>query len=225
MRLKACLPIGLLGLASLAALALAPAHAFTPAASPMASPIACGRPVSSWGAATANDVRVSLLRVETVPTSPPGTPSTATEQLQVLAEIRLEHLGTLPAEIRLTEVTLADCAGHRYAADVPPGTPAPGVVPVAPGQALTLTVQFTVPMGTLPVRLIIPIHREGLTGGRVEFPLVIPEPAPCTPARTPESTEAGDISSSTTTPADATSEPGEGRSANVEQIEMTPGCS
>jgi hypothetical protein len=218
MRLKACLPIGFFGLASLAALALAPAHAFTPAASPMASPIACGRPVSSWGAATANDVRVSLLRVETIPTTSPGTPSAAVAQLHVLAELRFEHLGTLPAEIRLTEITLADCAGHRYAADVPPGTPAPGVVPVAPGQAQTLTVQFTVPMGTLPVRLIIPIHREGLTGGGVEFPLVALDRAHCPPA----AAGAGeDLSSSATTSTDS---PAEGRNDDTAGGQVLPGC-
>ncbi|MER3438742.1 MAG: hypothetical protein C4346_14745 [Chloroflexota bacterium] len=136
----------------------------------------------------------------------------------MLAEVRLEHLGTLPAEIRLAEISLLDCAGHRYAAEVPPGTPAPGVIPIPRDQAMALTVRFTVPLGTVPVRLIIPIHREGLTGGRVEFPLVVLDRPACLTVTAGAGEES---SSSATTSSDS---PEERRDDDAASQQRLPGC-
>ncbi len=219
-------PFGLFGLASLAALSVLQALGSPSQGTPAASPISCGRPVSSWGAATANDVRVALLRLDVEPLAERGTPQPATEGQVVRADLELQHLGTLAAEIRLSEIALVDCAGHHYTPALSIGTPAPGTIPLPPSHAIALSLSFLVPTSAIPARLIIPIHREGLTGGRVEFPLVVPDAASCTPAHTPGSREPSTlVSSSTTTLTGSTSVAAQGRTDNVEQGEMMPGCS
>jgi hypothetical protein len=132
-------------------------------------------------------VRVALLRLVIEPLAERGTPLPASGRHVVRAELEFQHLGTLPAEIWLGEITLLDCAGHHYTPEIPAGTPAPGTIPIAPSSTVAVSLVFTMPTSETPARLIIPIHREGLTGGRVEFPLVIPDTASCTPARTPGS--------------------------------------
>lgn len=214
-------PFGLLGLASLAALTVLPAHGSPSRGTPAASPVSCGRPVSSWGAATANDVRVALLRLVIEPRAERGTPQPATEGQVVRADLEFRHLGTLPAEIRLSEITLIDCESKHYTPGIPSGTPVPGIIPLPPSQTVAVSLSFLVPTSAMPARLIIPIHREGLTGGRVEFPLVIPDPASCAPAGTGSDHSSAHSSSSTTTSGSAD----QGRSDDVEQSEPTPGCS
>lgn len=213
---------GLLGLTSLAMLTVLPAHGSPSPETPAASPVPCGRPVTSWGAATANDVRVALLRLVVEPPTERGTPSPATEGQVVRAELELQHLGTLPAEIQLSEITLIDCEGERYTPELPAGTPAPGIIPLPPSQAVAVSVSFLVPTGAMPARLIIPVHREGLTGGRVEFPLVIPDPASCAPAGSGSDRPGTHASSSTTTPVNVAEQ---SRADDVGQREITPGCS
>ncbi|HEY8446422.1 MAG TPA: hypothetical protein VIL01_04875 [Thermomicrobiales bacterium] len=191
-----------LGAASLTAALLSRPDALSAIGTPMASPIPCGPLATSWGAATANDVRVGLLRLEREATMERATP-TGEVITAVRIDVSFENVGSFLAEIRIEEITLLDCDGLGYTPASTSATPiATPVADVAlePGATAQTTVTFVIPAEATPARLIIPIHREGLTGGRVEFPLVIPNAADCTPeAKTTETGGTGSASSHSTT--------------------------
>jgi hypothetical protein len=161
---------GVAGLSLLVVMTFAPADAAMTPASP--SPADCGVPASSWGGAIANDVRVDLVRVERIEAPASATP-TATATTTFFAELRVENLGDSPASIVVDDITLVLCDGSGVS-PVPDSTHeafSKGELPV--GETRTGWIAFALDQNETPVRLIIPISRSGLTGGRVEFPLVI----------------------------------------------------
>ncbi|GIW03385.1 MAG: hypothetical protein KatS3mg059_0005 [Thermomicrobiales bacterium] len=184
-------------MASLAALAFATSiGAHQPAGiTSWPAPAACGRPVTSWGAATANDVRVALLRLVVEPSSlsaarhHPAPPRRGFRSLR--AELALQHLGTLPAEIRLSRDRPRRLRGppasRPDAATVAPQRRASSLYH-PPRQSRCLCPFLRAHRRHCPSRLVIPIHREGLTGGGVEFPLVVPDVTSCVLAGTAPAT-------------------------------------
>jgi hypothetical protein len=143
---------------------------------PAATPIDCGRPVSSWGAATANDVRVHLLRLvdERQPefATPSATPTPAPGGLA--AELLVENVGVVAASVATDQILLTLCDGALVAAAPHPSRPpfAGGVL--AAGAAMRGWVAFTLPPEEQPARLNVPVERPDLIGGHVEFPLALP---------------------------------------------------
>jgi hypothetical protein len=161
----------IVGLGLLAA--FSPIAAATTPASP--SPATCGTPVSSWGAASANDVDVALLGVERVGTRSPATPAAtpgATSFPAFFAELRIENRGSGSATVTVAEITLDLCDGTSvrataasYRAPLPDG-------PLPAGETRTGWIVFDLTAENVPIRLVVPVSRPGLVGGRVEFPLV-----------------------------------------------------
>jgi hypothetical protein len=161
--------IGVAGLGL--ALALAPARAALIPASP--SPAKCGSPISSWSGAIANDVSVDLIEVERVEMPASGTPSASPVPvpLTFFAELRVENLGDSPASIAVGDITLVLCDGGTIA-PMPDTTHTPlaeGALPA--GATRTGWIAFAAGVTDVPVRLVVPVLRPGLVGGKVEFPL------------------------------------------------------
>jgi hypothetical protein len=161
------------GLAGLIVLiAIAPAGAARLQASPV--PADCGTPVSSWGGGIADDVAIDLIAVEwneaPASTTPAATPAASAPTF--FAELRAENLGDTAASIVVAEITLILCDGDQVTAlPAPDRPPFPdGELPA--GAPVTGWVGFALGADDAPVRLVVPVARPGLTGGRVEFPLV-----------------------------------------------------
>jgi hypothetical protein len=164
--------VALAGIAGLGlAIAFAPANAGQTPASP--APTNCGIPVSSWGGGIADDVVVDLLSVERAAggsSTPAASPGVADSGFH--AELRLQNVGQTPASVAVAEITLVLCDGREIHA-VPDSIHPPLTDgELAAGESRTGWVAFPTGDGDVPVRLIVPVSRRGLTGGRVEFPLV-----------------------------------------------------
>jgi hypothetical protein len=164
-------PAGIAGLTLAMAIAFGPASVAQTPASPV--PADCGTPVSSWGGGIADDVAVDLLSVERAaeePSTPSATPAVAESHVHV--ELQLKNIGPTPASIAVAEITLVLCDGREIHA-VPDSTHPPLTDgELVAGESRTGWVAFPTGEGDIPVRLIVPVSRRGLTGGRVEFPLV-----------------------------------------------------
>jgi hypothetical protein len=169
-------------LAGVAGLGLAIAFAPVSGAQTEATPSAmeCGAPVTSWGGGIADEVRVDLLKVEhslpLSPATPVATPAAST--FQVFAELLIANLGDLPATVVVADITLVLCDGQELtavpvASDESKAALADGEMPA--GATRTGWVAFPVDETDVPVRLVVPVSRPGVTGGRVEFPLTDPD--------------------------------------------------
>lgn len=165
--------LGLLALLHSAGAAPLPRQA-TPA------PIDCGVPVNAWGSARADDVDVALLRILTrdlldplAIASPVATPP-ADADVVFLAEIEVVNVGTSVGGVVASDITLQLCDGTVVEPVADETQPALDADSLQPGALQSGWVAFAVPEGDVPVRLIVPVTRPGLTGGRVEFALTAP---------------------------------------------------
>lgn len=152
-------------------LTFAPAHASQMQATPV--PADCGTPVMSWGGGIADDVVVDLLGVEGTsggPATPEATPVAADWFFH--AQLKLRNVGPTPATVTVAEITLVLCDGRQVQASTDTTHPSlpEGELPV--GETRAGWVAFPLAEGDVPIKLIVPVARRGLTGGRVEFPLV-----------------------------------------------------
>jgi hypothetical protein len=178
-------------------MALSAVDAASPAATP--GPSACGTPITSWSGASANDVGVELLRVEQTEAPPPATPATPAATPDAAAaptffvELRFENRGDGPATIAVADITLDLCHGANVHATTEPGHPPLTSGPLPTGETRTGWVAFVVGAGDVPVRLVVPVSRPDLVGGRVEFPLVAAGPGTVVAAiAAPAETTGGD---------------------------------
>jgi hypothetical protein len=140
----------------------------------VASPEAesCGQSVTSWSPATANDVKVELIELKVIPPGPPGSPTPGAPST-AFAHLRLTNLGTNDITVIVGDFELLLCDGSRVRSfDVTGDTDLPSRV-LHPGESSEGVVLFKLGDQEQPTRLIVPASRPGLTGGRVEFPLVM----------------------------------------------------
>jgi hypothetical protein len=157
------------------AIALTPMSGAQTQATP--APVDCGVPITAWGGAIADDVSVDLLRVERTAPRSSATPVATPESLESVffAELLVENLGETPATIVVGDITLVLCDGREVQA-VPDETRpafADGELPAS--ESRTGWVAFPLAEEDVPIRLIVPVSRPGVTGGRVEFPLTDPD--------------------------------------------------
>jgi hypothetical protein len=155
------------------ALLLSPARAARTPATPAATD--CGAEISAWGPGTVDDIQVALLSIVSgdafATPSPEATPS-AEGAATHFAEIEITNIGQNVATVVAHDIKLVLCDGSVLDPTADPSHPALGDVEVPAGELRTGWVAFAVPANAVPVRLIVPVSRPGLTGGRVEFPLV-----------------------------------------------------
>jgi hypothetical protein len=166
----------LAGVAGLSlAIAFAPAGGAQTQATPV--PVDCGVPISAWGGGIADDVSVELLGFELATPRSSGTPVATPESLVSVyfAELLVKNLGDTPATVVVADITLVLCDGREVQAvfDVTRPAFADGELPA--GETQTGWVAFRLNEQDVPVRLIVPVSRPGVTGGRVEFPLTDPD--------------------------------------------------
>ena len=156
------------------ALAFAPAGGARTQATPV--PADCGVPIVAWGGGIADDVSVDLLGVERVAPRASASPvATPEPPMSVLfAELLVENLGDTPATIVVGDITLVLCDGREVQAAPDETRPALTDGELTAGETRTGWVAFPVDEEDVPVRLIVPVSRPGVTGGRVEFPLTDP---------------------------------------------------
>lgn len=158
------------------ALLLATVHAAqTPTSSATPDPSDCGAAVTAWGPATVDDIEVALLQLvsdaEHATASPVATPNAGLLATH-FAEIEITNVSNDIANVVAHDITLVLCDGSVVEPTNDRSYPPLGDVEVPAGELRSGWVAFAVPADAVPVRLIIPISRPGLSGGRVEFPLV-----------------------------------------------------
>jgi hypothetical protein len=169
-------------LAGVAGLGLAIAFSPVGGARLQATPSAeeCGGPVTAWGGGIADDVSVDLLTVERTAPLSSATPVASPEASKslFLAELLIANVGETPATVVVEDITLVFCDGRETSA-VPANSDesrpelANGELPA--GETRTGWIAFSIGDEDVPVRLIVPVSRPGVTGGRVEFPLTDPD--------------------------------------------------
>ena len=141
------------------------------------TPADCGVPITSWGGGIADDVRVDLIGVERVTPPSSATPLATPDSLVpvFLAELQVENLGETPASVVVGDITLVLCDGREVRAVPDETRPAFADGELPAGETRAGWVACPLDDADVPIRLIVPVARPGLTGGRVEFPLADPE--------------------------------------------------
>jgi hypothetical protein len=204
-------------IASVAGLSLAfllsSVHAAQTPATP-ATPDAtdCGAAISSWGPATVDDIQVALLRLisneEFTSASPVATPSAVTPATH-FAELEITNISNVAANVVAHDIKLVLCDGSVLDPTDDRSYPPLGDVQVPAGELRSGWVAFAVPANAEPVRLIVPVSRPGMSGGRVEFPLVDAQSASGTTAAVGADAVGGDaVGGDGGDGADATAESG-----------------
>lgn len=174
-------------IASVAGLSLAFLLSSTEAAQTPATPDAvdCGAAVSSWGYGTVDDIQVALVRIVSgdafalATASPAATPD-AESIATHFAEIEITNIGQGVANVVAHDIRLVLCDGSILDPTADRSYPPLGDIQVPAGELRSGWVAFAVPADAVPVRLIVPVSRPGMAGGRVEFPLVDAQVAPGT---------------------------------------------
>ncbi|MGH2557669.1 MAG: DUF4352 domain-containing protein, partial [Thermomicrobiales bacterium] len=142
---------------------------------PTGSPVPCGTPATSWGSATASDVRVQIRGVaHGVQLSATPTPTTPESSLTSI-DLEIANLGNVDVRIEPENVTLHTCAGEEIhpvmqvqddASTLPLGL-------FPPGASNAGTLLFEIPTGDQPRLITVEIQEEHRTGARVECDLVV----------------------------------------------------
>jgi hypothetical protein len=145
------------------------------------TPVSCGTMVDSWGAATADDVRVQLIRAQLgmiwgMTSGTIGTPITATPEAPVPTlsiELEIANLGQEIVRVDPRDVVLTTCSGNRLtpATDLL-GMKSPlGSFPA--GETRRGEIQFRLGPDEAPAKLTIAIQEERRTGAEISCPLVL----------------------------------------------------
>jgi hypothetical protein len=128
----------------------------------------CGRPYATWGAATADGIRVHLLQVRLA--ADEATPAAGRQSIAI--ELVIENRGETPLSYRHDDFELVDCQGNTYRAGTDGPTPAVGDGELAPGASLRGWVPFAVSTGTQPATFTYHVQRPDKQGARIDCPLV-----------------------------------------------------
>jgi hypothetical protein len=142
------------------------------------TPVNCGDPVTSWGAATASDVRVDLLAFDEPATVTEAAPSGSH---YAAFELEIENQGSAPIVYRPVDFVVTDCLGNEYEATLPGVEPAVGEGELAPGASIRGWVTVLVPDGVQLALFQYNIQESDRTGANVQFILVHPAESDATP--------------------------------------------
>lgn len=140
------------------------------------TPAPCGTVVDTWGAATADDVRVQLLGVQQgmiwgVTGTPAATPA-ATSSPVLTVDLEIANLGQETVRIDPKDVTVTTCSGK----DAPPASPLTMKSPLGefgPGETRRGEIQFPLDVRDAPAHLTIKIQEEHRTGAQISCPLAL----------------------------------------------------
>jgi Domain of unknown function (DUF4352) len=127
----------------------------------------CGRPYRSWGGGTADDIKVTLLQLQSTPDE------TASDKQTVSIEVVIDNRSDSPLDYGHKDFEIEDCGGNTYAAGTDgPEQPVVADGEVAPGDSLRGYISFTLPASAQPARFTYHIQRPTTTGAQVTCPLV-----------------------------------------------------
>ena len=170
------LAVAMTGVASLGlALFFAGPSVAGQSATPTSQPEDCGAAITSWGPGTVDDIEVALIRIVLTTNADVATPIASPVALRVAThsvEIAITNHGDSVASVVAHDIALILCDGTILAPLTNQSHQQPIDEPIASGVRQSVSVEFAVPSGATPLRLIVPVARVGSAGGRVEFPLV-----------------------------------------------------
>lgn len=148
----------------------APAVA-SPGAVADATPVPCGTLASSWGAATASDVRIQIVDV-TVGLPVAGTPTPTPPASVTVVQVEISNMGLSAILIESESVSVLTCRGDKLH-PLEDGDDEPLLGVFGPGESRTGRLMFLIPRDDQAARISFEIQEERRTGARVICDIVV----------------------------------------------------
>ncbi|MGH2534498.1 MAG: DUF4352 domain-containing protein [Thermomicrobiales bacterium] len=136
------------------------------------SPVPCGVPASSWGSATASDVRIQI-RAVAHDVRFEGTPTPAPAGSATVVALEIANLGDSVVRIEANDVTIRTCGGQELHPVTRADVSSLALGSFSPDESNVGTLAFLVPAGDQAQSITIGIQEKERTGARVECDLVV----------------------------------------------------